>query len=129
MAVILLIENEPALRKTLARMLHMAGHDVREASDGKEGLRLLKSIEPEIILTDIFMPNADGIEVIAENRQRQNPAKLIAMTGASGLGLDYLKVAAELGADRTLRKPFRLTALKETIDACLSGQADSLRWA
>ncbi len=121
MASILLIENEPSLRQAIARMLVADGHTVNEARDGREGLRLLNTAPADIVLTDIVMPNADGIEVIVANRRLPRRAKLIAMSGAIGLGPDYLKTALELGADQTLKKPFRHADLKAAVAACLDG--------
>lgn len=108
MAVTPATENEPALEKTLARMLiPSAVTSGKRAAAG--GLRLPALIESDIVLICIFMQNLEGIEVLAENQWRTNAAKLIVMPGASGSGIDYLNAAAELGADLTLRKPFPLT--------------------
>jgi CheY-like chemotaxis protein len=129
MASILVIEDEPSLRQVFVRMLSGDGHAVNEACDGREALRFLKSQRPDLILTDIVMPNGDGIEVIAANRQLPHPAKLIAMSGAGGLGPDYLKVALELGADYALKKPFRTTELRAAIAACLGADSPERRYA
>jgi CheY-like chemotaxis protein len=123
MAAVLVIEDETSLRQVFVRMLAGEGHRVTEARDGQEALRLLRSLEPQIILTDIVMPNVDGFEVIAANRRRAHPAKIIAMSGVSGFGPDYLKTALELGADYALEKPFRAAELYETILACLGAAA------
>ena len=123
MAVVLLIEDEASLRQVFVRMLAGEGHRVIEARDGHEALRLLRGLEPDVILTDIVMPNLDGFEVIAANRLRAHQAKVIAMSGVSGLGPDYLKSALELGADYALQKPFRATELRAAILACLGAAA------
>ena len=129
MSSILVIEDEPSLRQVFVRMLTGDGHTVIEACDGQEGLRILKSAEPDIVLTDIIMPNADGIEIIAANRRLPHPAKLIAMSGAGGLGPDYLKTAIELGADYALKKPFRHAELQAAVAACLGAHTDDRRYA
>jgi two-component system, chemotaxis family, chemotaxis protein CheY len=129
MASILLIEIETSLRQAIARMLAGDGHHVVEARDGREGLHMLRSRRPDIVLTDIVMPNADGIEVITANRQSPQPAKLIAMSGAAGLGPSYLKAAVELGADGALTKPFRHAELSAAIAACLDGNLEERRYA
>ena len=124
MASILVIEDEPSLRQVFVRMLRVDGHDVTEACDGHEGLRALKLAQPDIILTDIVMPKADGIEIITANRRLPHPAKLIAMSGTGGLGPDYLRTALELGADYALKKPFRQAELREAIAACVGPPSD-----
>ena len=126
MAFILLIEDEPNLLSAIARMLRADGHDVAEARGGREGLRLLKN-GLDIVVTDILMPTTDGIEIMAANRKSQRPAKLIAMTGTAGMGgMDYLAVARTLGADATLRKPFRRAELQAAIEGCWTGAAVGL---
>jgi two-component system, chemotaxis family, chemotaxis protein CheY len=129
MASILLIETENALRRSIAGLLAAGGHEVHEARDGREGLRLLQSQRPDIILTDIVMPHADGIEVIAANRRLSPPAKLVAMHTGCGLGPDYLKAALELGADRALKKPFRPAELEAAIAACVTEDTPARRYA
>jgi CheY-like chemotaxis protein len=129
MASILLIETETSLRCSIARLLAGEGHQVTEACDGGEGLRFLKTQRPDIILTDIIMPHADGIEVIAANRRLQTPSKLIAMHGGGGLGPDYLNAAMELGADGALKKPFRHADLQAAIARCLGESTPARRYA
>ncbi len=129
MASILLIETETALRQSIARMLIAEGHAVREARDGREGLRFLAAQRFDLILTDIVMPYADGIEVIAANRRLSPPAKLIAMHAGCGLGPDYLKAAIALGADHALKKPFRRADLQTAIAACLAENTPTRRYA
>lgn len=129
MASILVIEDETALRQVFARMLRGDGHSVSEARDGSEALRFLKTQQPDLILTDIVMPNVDGIEVIAANRRSPQPAKLIAMSGTAGLGPDYLKTALDLGAHYALKKPFRIAELRAAVAACLDPEGSTRRYA
>lgn len=128
MAFILLIETETALRRSIARLLAEDGHRVSEARDGREGLRRLTAERPDIVLTDIIMPHADGLEVLTANRRHARPARLIAMH-RGGLGPDYLKAAIELGADGALSKPFRRADLQAAIAACLAEDAPAQRYA
>jgi len=129
MASILVIEDEASLRKVFMRMLSADGHAVTEARDGADALRLLKSLQPDLILTDIVMPDVDGLEIIAANRKRAQPAKLIAMSGTAGLGPDYLRTALELGADYALQKPFRAAELRAAVAACLDQGLPDQRYA
>lgn len=128
MASILVIETEASLRRSIARLLAEDGHAVSEARDGREGLRRLATEQPDIVLTDIIMPHADGIEVLTANRRLPHPARLIAMH-RGGLGPDYLKAAIELGADGTLTKPFERADLQAAIAACLAEGAPAQRYA
>jgi DNA-binding response OmpR family regulator len=129
-AFILVIEDEPTMSRAVARMLRADGHDVSEARDGREGIRLLMAQHPDIVMTDIVMPNADGLEVIVANRAAPHRAKLIAMTGAQALGgPDHLKIARELGADFVLRKPFRLSDLQAAVASCRKERSSALGYA
>lgn len=125
MASILVIEDEPPLRQAIARVLSDGGHDIFVARDGREGLRLLRTLRPDIVLTDIFMPNVDGIEVLIANRCLARPSRLIAMSEAKHRGgFHYLNIAIELGAELVLEKPIRWHELHAAI-ACLSASGAS----
>jgi DNA-binding response OmpR family regulator len=120
MALVLVIDDDVNFAEIVALFLAGEGHESMVARDGREGLRLIHAQHPDIVLTDILMPDTDGIEVILANRKTPAPAKLIAMTGAVASGdQDYLKFARDLGADAVLQKPFDLSELGETIAACL----------
>lgn len=120
MALVLVIDDDVNFAEILALFLAGEGHEPILARDGREGLRLIYSQRPDLVLTDILMPDTDGIEVILANRKAPVPAKLIAMTGALANGdQDYLKFARDLGADAVLHKPFELSELGEAIAACL----------
>lgn len=120
MALVLVIDDDVYFAEIVALFLAGEGHEPMVARDGREGLRLLHAQQPDIVLTDILMPDTDGFEVLLANRKRPVPAKLIAMTGALATGdQDYLKYARNLGADAVLQKPFDLRELGDTIAACL----------
>jgi two-component system, chemotaxis family, chemotaxis protein CheY len=116
MAHILLIEDDDALRTVLCLSLTNMGHQVVEARNGKEALRLFRSEPPDFVITDLIMPEKEGLETIGELRRLQPKVKIIAMSGAGRGGpLDYLKVARQMGAARTLAKPFSVDALAAAI--------------
>jgi len=116
MARILLIEDNLSYRYALSEALLSFGHTVTEAVNGKEALKLLPTADPELIITDIVMPEFDGIELLVALRTRRAPVKVIAMSaGGMRPATEYLNLAKVLGAAKVLQKPFDLLTLKEAI--------------
>jgi DNA-binding response OmpR family regulator len=116
MARILIIDDEAELRTTLRALLEAQGYEVIEASDGREGLRHHVVAPADLVLTDLMMPGQEGVETISALRQIHPQVKIIAMSGGGQTGrMDFLQVAAVLGAARTLQKPFRMQALLEAV--------------
>ena len=96
-------------------------YEVIEANDGEVGLKLFRDHRPAVVITDIFMPNHEGIETIRELRREAPTVAIIAMSGAGqGEGTRYLDTARKLGADAVLVKPFRRAKLIATIKRLLS---------
>ncbi len=121
MPSILLIEDDDLFRETLALALTERGYTVMQARDGVEGVELFRVAPADVVLTDIVMPNKEGIAVVTELRRDFPNLGLIAMSG--GLAHDaplYLKLAGTLGATRTLKKPFDLAELLATINEVLA---------
>ena len=119
-ALILVIDDESAVRRSLRRMLERAGHTVLEASDGRAGLTLFQQHRPELSIIDIIMPDMDGIEIIIEMRRERPQAKIIAISGGGQTqGLHFLDMAKKLGAVEALAKPFRVKQLLEAVDRAL----------
>jgi CheY-like chemotaxis protein len=113
---ILLIDDEALARDMLWQMLERAGYDVVEAASGREGLQHYQTTAIDVIITDILMPDQDGLETIQELRRLAPEAKIIAISGGGQSGLlDLLPIAAKLGAQRTLWKPLRRLELLEAI--------------
>jgi CheY-like chemotaxis protein len=120
MALILLVDDNDELRRTVGRMLASSGHDVIEAGDGAEALRLLERARPALVVTDLVMPGKEGIETIIDIRKRGIATKILAMTGSDPADQPtYLDAASKLGADAVLRKPFRAAELKTIVDRLL----------
>lgn len=112
---VLIIDDNPDQRATLRMCLQLHGYEVEEAPNGRVGLELQRCRPCDVVVTDLFMPEKDGIETIPELRLEYPSVPIIAVSGhASRTGADFLRVAEELGADRTLRKPF---ATEELLDA------------
>jgi DNA-binding response OmpR family regulator len=117
---ILVIDDEQVLRSTVVMILTRAGFTVEEASDGQAGLDMFHKNPPDIVLTDIFMPNRDGIEIIKELKHSSLRTKIIAMTGGGHLRMMEMALAAKvLGADHVLDKPFESESLLAAINTVL----------
>jgi DNA-binding response OmpR family regulator len=111
---ILLVEDEEAIRSLLKAVLEDEGYQIQEASNGKEALQSYASSSADLILTDIVMPDIEGIEMIMKIRKSDSKVKIIAMSGG-----DYLNMAKKLGADHVLAKPFSHQTLLDTVKAML----------
>lgn len=121
MARILIIDDEDELRSMLRRMLEQAGHEVTEAVNGAEGIELYERDRPDLIITDIIMPEKEGVETIIALRRADPNLPIIAISGGGRLeATDFLTMARKLGARRTLAKPFRRDQLLEAVDECLA---------
>lgn len=116
MARIVLIDDDEDVRRTLVRMLETAGHEVHEAADGDSGLELSIRVDPQLVITDILMPEKEGIETIMTLKRDHPSLRIIAISGGgrSG-GMDFLDIARSLGADEVLQKPFRRAELLDLI--------------
>jgi DNA-binding NtrC family response regulator len=120
MARILIIDDESQIRSMLRLMLERVGYEVMEAADGMEGIRQYRENPADLIITDLIMPNKDGIGMIIELKKEFPEIKIIAMSGGGvNRPEGYLDGAKKLGATRTLTKPIdrdeMLTAVKETL--------------
>jgi two-component system, chemotaxis family, chemotaxis protein CheY len=109
---VLVIDDEPSIRHSLEMLLEAYGFQVALARDGVQGLAAFRRIAPDLVLTDIVMPNQDGIETILAMRRERPAAKIIAMSGHGAVGnVEYADMAARLGADAAMSKPLETTAL------------------
>ncbi|MCC6157569.1 MAG: response regulator [Deltaproteobacteria bacterium] len=124
MAKIVVIDDEESIRTLLARILAHANHQVRTAANGKAGFRLLKDESADLVITDILMPEMDGLEVLMELRQLYPDLRFIAISGGGDHRvLTHLITAKRLGAVRTLSKPFEIDDLLHAVDETLSAPA------
>lgn len=121
MADILIIDDDDVFRDVLASALEHSGHVVRQAANGVEGLQLFHQQPAELVITDIVMPEKEGLDTIRDLRREFPRARIIAMSG--GLAHDpklYLHMAEKFGAQAVLAKPFPLAELKKVVDAALA---------
>jgi len=106
MARILIIDDEPQIRSMLTLMLAREGYEIVEASDGVAGIKIYRQNPADLIITDLIMPNKDGIGMILDLKKEFPDVKIIAMSGGGLNKPDgYLKGAKKLGAACTLTKP------------------------
>ncbi len=120
MAQILIIDDDDIIRRMLRLMLTKAGYTVLDAANGKEGLELFRNNDVDLVLTDLIMPEKEGIEMIVELRSDFPDVKIIAMSGGAQMGPEgYLQMADALGAQQTLKKPIARQDLLNAIEQLL----------
>lgn len=116
MAYILIVDDDKAIRQMLRKMLEAAGHEVDEAEDGRPGEKSIDRRLPDLLITDIIMPDQEGIGLILSVRRKYRALKILAISGGGRItNTDYLQMAKELGADEILTKPFRREELLNTV--------------
>ena len=121
MASVLVIEDERNLRNIVCSILRQAGHDVVEVEDGCEVTEEILNQDLDLVITDILMPEKEGIQTIIELHRNNPQLKIIGMSGGGMDGPEhYLDMAKEFGADDTLQKPFSKEKLLKTVDAVLA---------
>ncbi|OHC76187.1 MAG: hypothetical protein A3G18_00740 [Rhodospirillales bacterium RIFCSPLOWO2_12_FULL_58_28] len=122
MARILVIDDEELARFTLREILENAGHEVSEARNGNEGIAFQKATPFDLVITDIIMPEKEGVETIIELKRDYPGIRIIGISGGGRTrNLDFLKLAEQFGAARVLAKPFTEDELLACVNACLSG--------
>jgi DNA-binding NtrC family response regulator len=120
MAKILVIEDDDSFRRVLVQMLSKAGFEVRQAGDGNQAIEVCSQFGPDLVLTDIIMPDKEGLETIQELLEICPTLKIVAMSGGGKFGPDsYLPLAQKLGAKAALQKPFMREDLISTITKVL----------
>jgi CheY-like chemotaxis protein len=117
MPSILVVEDDAALRRLFEQMLVRDGHEVTMAADGAKALKLIERASFDVVITDLIMPEMEGLSLLRELRNSKSPPKIIAMSGGGrGSATDYLEMAAMLGAAATLSKPFTHQQLTEAVE-------------
>lgn len=126
MARILVIDDDDLLRGLLRNALSRAGWIVTEARDGSEGLALFNRSPVDVVITDILMPEKEGLETIRELQARCPDVKIIAMSGGGkGLNLDVLDIAKRFGATVVMEKPFDLDKMLHLAKTLLPRQSNT----
>jgi len=116
MTRILAIDDDIQIREMLKQFFERAGYEVLVAPDGKEALKLHQANPVNLIITDIVMPEKEGLETIMEFQRRSPEVKIIAISGGGKIAAnEYLNLAKVLGAQKTFSKPFELKKLLEEV--------------
>ena len=121
MARILIIDDDPDVRRLLRVALEKDQHDILEAGDGNEGMRRWRDGRPDLVITDLMMPGKDGLDTLFELVSLDPRVKVIAMTGGNWReAVDRLHDARLFGAVRTVAKPFTLSEMLRVVGEVLA---------
>jgi DNA-binding NtrC family response regulator len=122
MTKILVIDDDVIVRETIIQILEDRGFQVVSAEDGRRGLAAFRSERPDLVITDIIMPEKEGIQTLTEIRRERPDAKVIAISGGGRIGnTDFLKIAQKLGAADVIAKPFDPDDFLSRVNRCLTG--------
>ncbi len=121
MTKIIVVEDDVSFRNVLVQMLKNSGYFVQQAGDGDQALEICCEFDPDIVITDIIMPNKEGLETIQDLMAIKPGIKIIAMSGGGKYGpYSYLPLALKLGAKAVLEKPFMRNEMIEVIEKVLN---------
>jgi len=122
MVRILVIDDDEIMNGMIVQMLSEAGYEAEGVQDGNGGLKMFESKSFDLIVTDIVMPDKEGIETIIAIRSKSKTVPIIAISGGEKLGPEqYLQMAQHFGADYTFQKPFDREYFLAAVRECLSG--------
>ena len=116
---ILVVDVEADICSSLQERLAMEGYQVRTTPDGRKGLKLYYDLQVDLVITDVLMPEVDGLEVLRTLRRLSTSLPIIVMSGGGNRDLDFMVEAGEFGATRTISKPFRLEELAAMVHELL----------
>ncbi|HPG37760.1 MAG TPA: response regulator [bacterium] len=120
-ARILVIDDEEEVREILKQMLELEGYQVITAGDGNQGLKLFRQNPTDLVITDIIMPEKEGIETIIELRNEFPNVKIISISGGGRISpTDYLTMSKKLGAVKSFTKPFERKKLLKAVEELLA---------
>lgn len=121
MKKVLIIDDEPYILLMLKKMLEKAGYEVDMASNGKEGLDLFEKHAADLVITDIIMPDKEGLEIILEMKKQRPDLKIIAISGGGRISPEsYLECAKHFGASRVFQKPFKQKELISAVNELIA---------
>ena len=124
MQKILIIDDEPHILLMLKKMLERVGYEIEIATSGVEGIKLFKESGSDLVITDIIMPEKEGLETIREMRRIKSDLKIIAMSGGGKVSADnYLQIARIFGAAKSIAKPFTQKEMVSAVQSLLGGES------
>lgn len=124
MAKVLVIDDDETIRSVFSRFLTSKGYEVFVAADGRKGLKVLEDEDVELVITDIMMPETDGLEVVMAIRGKGGDLPVIAMSGGMhAMPMDFLPMAKKFGAKKVLYKPIELEDLLTAVNEVLPESA------
>ncbi|HBI14597.1 MAG TPA: response regulator [Desulfobulbaceae bacterium] len=113
---VLIIDDDEQIRVLLEQMMHWAGFEVMVAENGKVAMRLQRATPADLVITDLIMPEQEGLETISRLKKDYGGIKIIAISGGGRIGPEaYLPAALELGADKVFSKPFDVQEIVDTV--------------
>lgn len=122
MAYILVIDDDPVLRRVITLALERAGHSVLPCENGRKAIEYIEHEHADLLITDIIMPEMDGVETVRAARRLRPDLPILAMSGGGSFGpADYLGIAQTFGATAILAKPFSPPDLVELVAKLLAG--------
>jgi DNA-binding response OmpR family regulator len=117
---ILVVDDDTSVLDVLSEMLRLEGHDVTTAENGKDAVHWVVNQGFDLVITDLIMPEKEGLETITDIRRQSSEMPIIAISGGGRVGPnDYLETARFIGANATLAKPFAREELISTVDSLL----------
>ena len=123
---ILIIEDDDLVQNMISSVLRKNGYQVSSASNGVEGVEKVRSGNPDLAITDILMPDKEGIQTIVEIKQMRPDIKIIAMSsGGQAKNMSFLNMAKKVGAEYVLQKPFKPSELINIINKLLNAKGGS----
>jgi two-component system, response regulator, stage 0 sporulation protein F len=127
MAKIYVFDDEPSILLMIKKMLEKAGHEVDIALNGKEGMDLIKKNIPDLLITDIIMPEKEGLETIFELRNKYPKLKIIAISGGGRISPSgYLPGAKLLGANMVFQKPLDQKEFLQAVSSLLNEKGEKI---
>lgn len=120
MAKILVIDDDATIQLVFSQFLTSLGHEIMQAENGKAGMSALENARPDLIITDIMMPEMDGLEILMKLRSRHDSVPVIAISGGMrALPVNFLQQAKLFGARYVFEKPVPLDVLRNAVTELL----------
>lgn len=125
---VLIVDDNADMRLSIKLLLERAGYEVGTAPTGNRAFELQRQAPCDVLITDIFMPDVDGLETIARFKREFPSVRIIAISGGTKniMGGKYLSLANIVGADVSLLKPFETTALLEVLRGLTSAKSGTI---